>query len=112
MRRATKVASALAEKAGERLAERDRAGIHPNDILQEARATIISIARGHGGPRARERLQAAQRKGHCWMAKRQRDRFGRNRRLQRAGPHPSVPQARPGPLTFWQRRRRNDGGKR
>jgi hypothetical protein len=60
MKRPTKMATALAEKAGERLAERDRAGIHPNDILQQARATIVSIARGRGGPRAWERLQAAQ----------------------------------------------------
>ncbi len=60
MKRSTKAALALAAKAGERLAERDRAGIHPNDILELARATIVSIARGHGGPRAWERLQAAQ----------------------------------------------------
>ncbi len=51
----------LAEKATQRLGKSDLAGVRPDDVMGQARATLLSIARGHGGPRAWERLLAAQR---------------------------------------------------
>ena len=50
----------LAALAAARLLEEDTAGIDSTDILQLARAGIVVVMRGRGGPRPLERLNLAK----------------------------------------------------